>query len=466
MNNSYSKAKQLVETYNQQHLLNFYDELNVDEQNRLVRQIISTDFEMVKKLHEKQSNKNGAKDQLEESIELKPLVAPEFDTYDESEKSKYFESGMNAIKKGQVAALLVAGGQGTRLGHDGPKGTYDIGLPSNKSLFQLQCERLINISKKAGNYIPWYIMTSIDNHDDTVLFFEENDYFGYPKDQIEFFSQGVLPCIDFDGKVFLSGKSSMNLAADGNGGCIVALKNTGMLENMKNRGVQWICLYGVDNVLVKVADPYFVGFTIESGIPAGTKVVAKKHAEEKVGVLCYKNNRPAIVEYTEFSEEKAQETDNDGTLVYDNSNILNHIFKLDFIEECLRLEMPLHPAYKKVEYTNDHGESVKVDQPNGIKFEYFIFDIFDGLTDMATMKVKREEEFAPVKNKDGADSPESARNMIFDNHKEWLIQGGMDPELLDNKSVEISPLKSYYGENIDIDEVKEKIEKSAVVNFE
>lgn len=461
----YKKLQQAIEItkkYGQQHLVQYYDELSDEEQDNLLDQILSIDFEFISSLYSDLVVNNNAK---ELKSDISPLKAVNFNECAKEEKENYYNMGLEAIKNGKVGVLLVAGGQGSRLGYNGPKGRFSIGLPSNKSLFQLQCEKLMSISKKAGKYITWYIMTSPENHKDTVSFFERNDYFGYPKEDVKFFKQGILQTIDSEGKILLDNKGNISTGANGNGGCFIALKDSGMLEDISNRGIEWMFIYGIDNALAKVADPYFIGFTIASGQMGSSKVVAKKNAGEKVGVLCYKNGHPSIVEYSELPNTMAFDRDENGKLVYDNANIVSHILHVDFIKESLKIKIPFHVAHKKITYIDEQGVKVKPDKPNGYKFETFLFDIFQGLSDMAALKVIREDEFAPVKNAEGEDSPKTARELTLNLHKKWLINAGIDAELLKDKVIEISPLTSYAGENIDLEKVKDELLKENVVQI-
>jgi UDP-N-acetylglucosamine/UDP-N-acetylgalactosamine diphosphorylase len=444
MKDRFEETKELLKQYNQEHLLQFYHSLKEEEKQALLEEIGAIDFELIKDTY----NHIGNNDGIESTNEFSPLIAKNLKAYSEDERTNFYDIGMKALAQGKVAVFLVAGGQGTRLGHKGPKGTFDIGLPSGKSLFQLQCERLINLSNKAQKDIPLYIMTSEDNHEDTVNFFNSHDYFGYKKHMIKFFKQNTMPAINQEGKILLAQKNKIVMSPNGNGGCFIALKESGALKDMKDRGVQWIFLYGIDNALVRVADPYFIGFTICSQEQGASKVVAKKYPEEKVGILCYKNNKPAIVEYSEIPKSMTEEIDENGKLVYSNSNILNHLLKIDFIESILDKAMPLHIAHKKIEHIDENGVNIEPKEPNGYKFEYFLFDIFESLKDMAALEVEREEEFAPVKNSEGADSPKTARELILNLHKKWLTEAGIDVSKLDETQIEISPLISYYGENL------------------
>jgi UDP-N-acetylglucosamine/UDP-N-acetylgalactosamine diphosphorylase len=462
MESRFEEAKHIAGKYDQQHLLNYYNELSSVEQESLLTQILDIDFELISSLYSDLVLDNKHEKLYED---FSPLKAIAFEDCSCKEKESYYKLGIEAMKEGKVGALLVAGGQGTRLGHNGPKGSFNIGLPSKKSLFQLQCERLFNISKKAERYIPWYIMTSPENHNDTIAFFKKNNYFGYKEEYIKFFKQGVMPSIDAEGKILLSSKSKISTSPSGNGGCFPSLESSGMLDDINNKGIQWLFLYGVDNALVRVVDPYFIGFTIKSGGLAASKVVSKVNANEKVGVLCYRNGHPSIVEYTELPPEMMHQKDDCGKLIYDNANILNHIFHIDFIRKILQMKLPFHVAHKRISYINEHGDNVIPEKPNGYKFECFLFDIFSNLSDMAALKVKREDEFAPVKNSNGEDSPKTASELILSLHKQWLINNGLDCNVLSGKTVEVSPLTSYFGEDIDLEKVIDKLLRDNIIEL-
>lgn len=450
----YIKAKMVVDKHNQQHLLAFYDELQLNAQEELLDEILNIDFELIEALYKDSKNTDFEKGSYDD---IKPINVQKLEEYSKEERAEFTAKGMELLKEGKVAVLLVAGGQGTRLGHNGPKGTYNIGLPSGKSLFQLQCEQLINLSKRINRFITWYIMTSSENNRDTVSFFEENNYFGYPKEHIVFFQQDVLPIIDTTGKILLSGKGNIVSGPNGNGGCFLALEKAGVIARMKREGIQWMFQYGIDNSLSKVADPMFIGFTAMSGLQASSKVVRKKYPEESVGVFCYNNGRPMVIEYSELPEALRYKLDEKGELAFSSANIINHIFSVDFLEKIAEVKLPYHVAFKKIKHINDEGNEVIPASPNAYKFELFMFDIFPRLDDMAALEVTREEQFAPVKNKEGSDSPLTARNLILELHKKWLVNAGIAPELLNNKVVEISPLTSYSGENLNCDEIKDII---------
>lgn len=423
-----------LKKYNQEHLLKYKNQLTDFESKELMKNIDSIDFELIQRIYNSRSDST-----YQPSKNIEPITAKELD---KNEKERLFSKGLETIKNGEVAVVLMAGGQGTRLGHEGPKGTYDIGLPSGKSLFHLQADKLIVLHQLTDTYIPWYIMTSEDNHDETVKHFEEHNFFNYDKHKIYFFKQDRLPLVLENGQIAMKSKFEINLAANGNGGVLSSLSKHDYLTKMKNENIKHVVLYGVDNAIAKVADPTFVGFAVESKAQVSSKSVDKVAPEEKVGVLCYRDGHPDIVEYTEFPEELLDERDWDNRLLYRNGNIVSYIFSLDFLIESVSKDIEYHTAHKKVDYYDD--ELIKASMPNGYKFELFLFDVFKYATSMSVLSVKREEEFSPVKNKDGVDSPVSARQLILDEHHRWLKEAGYDL----NHGIEVDTSKSYQGENL------------------
>ena len=313
----------------------------------------------------------------------------------------------------------MAGGQGTRLGHNGPKGTYDIGLDSHKSLFELLADSLKESGKKYGVVIPWFIMTSRENNEETVNFFEKNKYFGYQKDKnIFFFIQGELPMVDTEGKILIGEDGLIKQAADGHGGIYESLVKSGMTEKMRQLDIEWVFIGGVDNCLVKMVDPVLMGLAIDKGVTVACKSIVKANPHEKVGVFCKRNGKPSVIEYSEITDEMAEATDENGELLYGESHILCNLFSIDAIERMGVTPLPYHSAFKKAKYIDENGNLVVPDSPNAYKFEAFLFDAFGEVDDMAILRVKREEEFAPVKNSDdaGVDCPSTARKLYEDFH--------------------------------------------------
>ncbi len=399
--------KKKLKKYSQEHLLNNFENLSEEKQKRLLEQIENIDFDLIKSLYDTTQNITT---EIQDD-QIKPIEF--FDKeklYDDYKK--YKEIGEKAIRTKKLAAVTMAGGQGTRLGHDGPKGTYDIGLESHKSLFELLSDGLKEQGKKYGVIIPWFIMTSRENNDATVDFFAKHRYFGYEKDKnIFFFKQGELPMIDTEGKILIGEDGLIKEAANGHGGIYEALVKNGMTKKMRELGVEWVFIGGVDNCLVKMVDPVLMGIAIDKNVTAAGKSVVKANPQEKVGVFCKRNGRPSVVEYTEIPKEMSEATDENGNLIYGESHILCNLFNIDAIERMGSKPLPYHIAFKKATYIDKDGNKVVPDGPNAYKFEAFLFDAFGELDDMAILRVKREEEFAPVKNATGTDSPETAREL-------------------------------------------------------
>ena len=399
--------KKKLKKYSQEHLLNNFENLSEEKQKRLLEQIENIDFDLIKKLYDTTQNITT---EIQDA-EIKPIEFLDKEKlYDDYKK--YKEIGEKAIRAKKLAAVTMAGGQGTRLGHDGPKGTYDIGLESHKSLFELLSDGLKEQGKKYGVIIPWFIMTSRENNDATVEFFAKHRYFGYEKDKnIFFFKQGELPMIDTEGKILIGEDGLIKEAANGHGGIYEALVKNGMTKKMRELGVEWVFIGGVDNCLVKMVDPVLMGIAIDKNVTAAGKSVVKANPQEKVGVFCKRNGRPSVVEYTEIPKEMSEATDENGNLIYGESHILCNLFNIDAIERMGSKPLPYHIAFKKATYIDKDGNKVVPDGPNAYKFEAFLFDAFGELDDMAILRVKRVEEFAPVKNATGTDSPETAREL-------------------------------------------------------
>ncbi|HLP43243.1 MAG TPA: UDPGP type 1 family protein, partial [Fibrobacteria bacterium] len=397
------KARELAARYGQEHLLRFHEELSSTEQDALVDQVLAVDYQAVESLYrdlvadrDAAAGRDAAAMDKEPEKPVEPLKARAWDDFPISERAAMANQGMRALREGKVAAFLVAGGQGTRLGHDGPKGIFDIGLPSRKSLFQLQAERILRLSRQAGKAIPWYIMTSEENHAETTGFFKERRYFGLPERDIFFFKQGQLPVVDDQGKILLASKGRISQGPNGNGGCFLALSRSGALEDMKRRGVEYVFFYSVDNALVKVCDPHFTGFAMAAGLPAASKAVVKAGPDEKVGVLCQRGGRPTVVEYSEMTPDMLTAREASGRLRFESANIAIHLFTRSFLEQHAGAALPYHVAHKKIAHVDAAGNPVTPTSPNAWKFELFMFDLFPLAEGMAGLLVRREEEFAPV----------------------------------------------------------------------
>ena len=411
MNNQELETK--LKSVNQGQIINAYNRADEETKRELISQIERIDFKQIADLYETTKHEVNFNNDVIESI---PYI--EKDRLSEEEYSKYLNIGECEIKNGRYAVVTMAGGQGTRLGHKGPKGTFDIGLPSHKSIFEILIDSLKENCKKYGVTIPWYIMTSKENNGDTVKFFEDNNYFGYDKDYIRFFQQGKLPMVDESGKILINENGVIKEASDGHGGIFQSMKRNGVTDDMKQKGVKWAFVGPVDNVLVKMVDPILLGIMIDQKVEAGGKSTVKANPSEKVGVFCKRNGKPGVVEYTEISKEMAERVNENGELVFGESHINCNMFSVKAIEEVANKNLPYHIAHKKASYIDENGNLVVPEKPNAYKFESFIFDAFDMLDDMAILRVKREEEFAPVKNAEGTDSPETARKLYEEYYKQ------------------------------------------------
>ncbi len=408
MDNKVEEWKSILKKYGQEHLLNHYETLDDRQKEHLLEQIEAIDFELINSLYHKTK-----KVEKRENDEITPMeYMDKSKLYDDY---KHYENiGKKAIKEGKLAAVTMAGGQGTRLGHNGPKGTYDIGLESHKSLFELLCDSLKEEGKKYDVTIPWFIMTSRENNKATLEFFEKNKYFGYQKDKnIFFFIQGELPMIDTEGKILIGEDGLVKQAADGHGGIYESLVKSGMTQKMKQMGIEWVFIGGVDNCLVKMVDPVLMGIAIDKAVTVACKSAVKANPKEKVGVFCKRNGKPNVIEYSEITEDMAEARDEEGELLYGESHLLCNLFSIEAVERMGANPLPYHVAYKKAKYLDKDGKLVVPDSPNAYKFEAFLFDAFGEVDDMAILRVKREEEFAPVKNADsaGVDCPKTAREL-------------------------------------------------------
>jgi UDP-N-acetylglucosamine/UDP-N-acetylgalactosamine diphosphorylase len=460
-----SQVLELKEKYkkaNQEQVFAFYDVLSVTEKAALYEQLSSFDPDYINKITERALHPPKTEDSGKESG-LQPLpdsaTASILDSKADDIET-WYESGLDLIAENKVGVVLMAGGQGTRLGSTAPKGCFDIGLPSSKSLFQIQGERILKVQrlakKKAGKgevVVPWYVMTSGPTRGPTEKYFEENNYFGLEKENVMIFEQGVLPCISNDGKILLESKSKVAVAPDGNGGIYQALFQSPVISDMRKRGVEHIHAYCVDNCLVKVADPVFIGFSASKDVDIATKVVRKRNATESVGLILLKNGKPDVVEYSEIDKETAEAKDakQPDVLKFRAANIVNHYYSFRFLESIpdWAHKLPHHVARKKIPYVDTNsGETVKPEKPNGIKLEQFVFDVFPmlELNKFACMEVKREDEFSPLKNAKGTgeDDPDTSKKDIMSQGQRWAeAAGAVVVSAGKGDGVEISPLVSY-----------------------
>ena len=379
-------------------------EKNTTEQNeKLTKRLEEIDFSVLEHIERKETvNERGV---------FAPLDAVEVSEI-EARGAEFKELGLKAIREGKVGAVLLAGGQGTRLGLDRPKGTLNIGVAKELYLFEQLLRNLMDVTDEAGVYVPLYIMTSNINNADTTAFFEEHDYFGYPKDYVKFFVQEMVPACDYEGRIYMESQTEVAMSPNGNGGWFSSMVNAGLLSDIKERGIEWINVFAVDNCLQRIADPMFVGATIAYGCESGAKVVRKAAPDERVGVLCTEDGKPSIAEYYEMTEEMATARKENGDLKYGFGVILNYLFSEKKLEQIADARMPIHVVEKKIPYMDVDGTFVKPEQPNGYKFETLVLDMVHMMDDCIPSEVVREREFAPIKNLHGVDSLDSARELM------------------------------------------------------
>lgn len=412
MDEKLEQVKQILKKYGQEQLLDGYNRLPGEKERQdFLNSILTVNFNQIEKLFQSIKEEKNFSD-----VKIEPIDFVDKEKLSKDEYAKYEQVGVKKIKSGKLAVVTMAGGQGTRLGHTGPKGTYDLGLDTHKSIFEILCDTLNEARARYNVDIPWYIMTSEENNDETEGFFKSHHFFGYPEKCITFFKQGKLPMLDTNGKIILDEKYRVKEAADGHGGIFQSMLKEGVIYDMKARGIEWVFIGGVDNVLAKMVDPILIGLSEETHATAAGKSLVKAGPKERVGVFCKKNGKPSVIEYTEISEEMAAETTDSGELKYGESHILCNMFSINAIEKISKMELPYHVAVKKAKYLDKDGNLINPDKPNAYKFESFLFDAFESLDDMAILRVKREEEFAPVKNAEGVDSPETARKLYIDFH--------------------------------------------------
>ncbi|WWD21316.1 hypothetical protein CI109_105800 [Kwoniella shandongensis] len=493
-----AKLRAEYQAAGQSHVFTFYDTLSPSEQTTLLSQLSNIDVHRVNRIYTNAVAADGAitpphgNIPLDEndSLDVKggnfigrsrtPTPQPPDEALplpeeacasivnNPVEEQKWREDGLKAIAENKVAVLLLAGGQGTRLGSALPKGMYDIKLPSGLTLFEYQAGRIAKLERLAEEFagkskgsvsIRWYVMTSGPTREETEKYFREKGYFGLRKENVIFFEQGVLPALSNDGKLLLSSPSSVCVAPDGNGGVYAALRrpldsssSRSVLTDLRAHNIDYIHAYCVDNCLVRVADPVFVGCCISRHSQAGAKVVRKRDPTESVGVLAARGDAFAVVEYSELSKEKAEARTADGQLAFRAANIANHFYTLEFLEsvEAMEKKMAFHIARKKIPTIDlTTGETIKPSEPNGMKLELFIFDVFPFTKSLRVLEVDRSEEFSPLKNAPGskADCPETSRRDLLAQQKRWLEASGATVQ--EGVEVEVTPTLTYGGEGLE-----------------
>lgn len=413
--NKMHNAINILEKYNQDHIIKLLEELGEKEQKELIDQIERIDFQQISELY-----KNTKKEIRFKESKIEPLKYVDKAKLTTEQKEELDKLGGEIIKSGEYAVVTMAGGQGTRLGHSGPKGTFKLDVyGKGKYLFEILTENLKEASQKYGVTIPWYIMTSRENNKETVEFLEKHKYFGYDKNYVTIFKQGELPLVDKEGKLLIGKDLKIREASDGNGGTYASLRTSGALADMKERGIKWIFIGGVDNVLIKMVDVTLIGLARKQGTQIAAKSVVKANPHEKVGVFCRMNGHPKVIEYSELPEKMAEEVDNNGELKFGESNIVCNLYTIDAVEKVSKEILMYHTAVKKNSYIDENRREVVPTEPNSYKFESFIFDAFEFFDDIAILRGKREDDFAPVKNREGVDSPRTAKELY---EKYWNRQ--------------------------------------------
>ena len=399
------QAKQKLAKYGQEHVLKYYEELSETERNALLLQIQHADMSMLASC--------GNKGELNPRGVITPLAAMQLEEISANQEL-FTAIGLEAIRQGKMGAVMLAGGMGTRLGSDAPKGMYNLGLTRELYIFECQIKNLLDVVRQADAWVHLFIMTSDKNYDATVSFLKEKEFFGYNEAYVHFFIQEMALCSDFEGKILLEEKWKMADSPNGNGGWFISMKNTGMLDVVHREGIEWLNIFAVDNVLQRIADPCLLGATLQKNCVSGAKVVKKNAPREGVGVLCLEDGRPSIVEYYELTDEMVEAKDENGEPAYNFGAILNYIFRLQELE-ATQESMPLHIVEKKIPYLNESGDLVQPDTPNGFKYETLVLDMVHQMPNCLPFEVEREREFAPIKNMTGVDSVETARILLEKN---------------------------------------------------
>lgn len=405
MSERLDRVKAKLAKYGQEQVLKYYDELNEKEKDELLSQIEATDMEILDACNHKE-------DLVKRGV-IEPLAAMELSEI-EANKERFTDIGLEAIRSGKVGAVLLAGGMGTRLGSDNPKGMYNVGITHELYIFECLVNNLLDVVHQADTWIHLFVMTSDKNNEATISFMEEHAYFGYNPKYVHFFKQEMAAATDYNGKIYLEEKGKLSTSPNGNGGWFISLEKAGLLDLVHNQGIEWINVFAVDNVLQRIADPCFVGATIDKNCVVGSKVVRKVAPDEKVGAMCLEDGKPSIVEYYDMTEELMNAKNEKGEPAYNFGVILNYLFYVPDLEKMMA-SLPLHIVEKKIPYLDENGRLVKPESPNGYKYESLVLDMIHQLDSCLPYEVVREREFAPIKNKTGVDSVESARALLEKN---------------------------------------------------
>ena len=410
MKNDLCSLKQILSKYGQEHLLYFYDELEPNEKDMLVNQIKHIDFDEINRLYEKSKFFTRI-----DSNRITPIPYINKFNMSKEELEKYSDIGNAIIKGKKLAVITLAGGQGTRLGFKGPKGCYEIDIPPKKCLFEFVCDKLKNIHSKFNVTIPWYIMTSPSNDAETKKYFENHDYFDYGKENIKFFMQSTFPIISENGKIILDKIYHIKEGSNGNGDVFKSFNNAGLVQDLKEKNIDWIFIGGIDNILLNPADPLFIGLTVNGNYEVASKSLSKKDLTSSGWIFAKVDNKPRIIRPVHLSN--AFEQDETGKYLYNQENMLAHLFSITAFEKLINKPFPYHMAYKKNDFINEEGMLEVPTKPNSFKFEKFIFDGFMYFDKLLLLQVNEEEEFAPIKSFTGSQTPETALDLYLKNNK-------------------------------------------------
>jgi UDP-N-acetylglucosamine/UDP-N-acetylgalactosamine diphosphorylase len=466
------EIKSKLTSIGQINVLRFFNQLDPAGQKRLLAQLQSQDLDSLARLSEEyvKNKPHAALPKDIQPVQAFPCVADAArrGMYQDAEKN-----GRELLSQGKVAAFLVAGGQGTRLGYDGPKGEYPVTPIKNKPLFQVFAEQLRNHARTYGKVVPWYIMTSDINDAPTRAFFEKNNYFGFYPTDVFFLQQGMMPAFSMDGQLLLSEKDSLALSPDGHGGSLRALYRSGAIADMHKRGIEHLSYFQVDNPLVQVIDPLFIGLHALTRSEMSTKTIPKANALEKVGNLVVGDGAVQVIEYSDLPESLAVQTNADGTLRFNAGSIGIHALAVSFIENLNtsgHLKLPWHRAEKKVAYVDESGKMIKPETPNAVKLEQFVFDAIPLAKNAMAYTTERAEEFSPVKNAQGVDSPATCRRDQIRRAARWLDEAGAQVPVKNGEPdavLEISPWFAVSADQLKSRPVaSRKIEPASTVYFE
>ncbi len=438
--------RQRLRQYGQEHVLAFWDTLGDPERRELLDQLRGLNLEQFRGLY-------AARDKtyaLPSADRIAPVPIARL-----GDDRQTRDLGEEALRRGEVAALIVAGGQGSRLGFEHPKGMFAISPIKEKTLFQIHAEKVLALSRRYGKPLPLLIMTSPATHDETVAFFKEHRFFGLPEGEVFFFQQGTMPALDMaTGRLLLEARGRLFASPNGHGGTLKALADTGLLERLAARGVRHVFYFQVDNPVVKVADPAFLGFHIAERADVSNKVVPKEGPTDKLGNLVLIDGRCGMIEYSDLPEHLARQTDEQGELRFRAGNPAIHIFSVDFLKRVTgdAEAMPFHVARKKVPCLDEHGNPLEPTKENALKFEMFIFDALPRADRWTVVETSHREEFQPLKNATGPDSPQTVRQAMSNLAADWLERAGATvPRQANGDSavaLEVSPLFALDAEEL------------------